>query len=112
METRTEVKLIQVDYRCPRCNEGFLRHTGIVLTSYPVQYPHECNNPDCDYAETFRGISYPYNEQVMGETTIELTEDQRLQEICDAINYNNFCARLTLGDIPTLTIEDLKNKHD
>jgi len=114
METRTEVKLFKVDYKCPRCDKGHLRHTGKVLMSSPAKYPHECNNPDCDYAETFTGISYPYNEQVDCETTVELTEDQRLQELCDAMNYNNFCARATLypglgiDEIPTITIEDLK----
>ena len=43
-----------------------------------------------------------------------LTEDQRLQETVDLINYNNLCARATLfpgleiDEIPVLTIEDLK----
>jgi len=58
-EIKTEVKTYEVDYRCPRCSEGFLRHAGPILTSYPPQYPHICNNPDCDYHETFNR-NYPY----------------------------------------------------
>lgn len=61
MEQRTEVKTIQVDFKCPKCNNGYLRPTGAVLSSYPPQYPHKCNNPDyCDYYDTFMGVSYPY----------------------------------------------------
>jgi len=47
---------------------------------------------------------------------VELTEDQILQRICDAINYNNLCARATLypgleiDEIPVLTIENFKEK--
>lgn len=60
METRKEVKIVKVDYECPKCKKGKLRHDGMVLTSFPPQYPHSCNNPDCDYGETFLGKSYPY----------------------------------------------------
>ena len=43
----------------------------------------------------------------------KLTEDQKLQETVDLINYNNLCARATLfpgleiDEIPVLTIDDL-----
>ncbi len=58
METRKEVKQVQVDYRCPKCKNGYLRPTGTVLNSNPPQFPHKCNN--CDYMETFRDKQYPY----------------------------------------------------
>lgn len=55
MEVKNEVKTVRVDYLCPKCEKGFLRPTGQVQTAYPPQYPHKCNNPDCDYYETFMG---------------------------------------------------------
>jgi len=60
METRTEVKTFRIDYECPECKTGFLRHVGAVLTSNPPQYPHQCNNPECSYTETFSAKSYPH----------------------------------------------------
>lgn len=60
MEERTPVRMIQVDYKCPECKTGYLRHTGMVLTSDPPQFPHKCNNPNCHYRETFMNKSYPY----------------------------------------------------
>lgn len=62
METRNEVKTIQVDYKCPSCENGKLRPTGNVLATYPAKYPHLCNK--CDYTETSSGKTYPYTEYV------------------------------------------------
>ncbi len=59
MEIRKELKTFQVDYKCPKCENGYLRSNGIVLTSDPPQYPHICNNEKCDHSETFKKI-YPY----------------------------------------------------
>lgn len=59
MEKRKEVKTIEVDFVCPICDYGKLRPTGIVLDTYPVQFPHNCNQ--CDYTQTF-SIQYPYLE--------------------------------------------------
>jgi len=42
------------------------------------------------------------------EISEEEKEDQELQKIVDVINYNNFCARATLGELPKLTVVDLK----
>lgn len=50
VETREE------DYKCDTCNEGHMRSTGMILTSYPPQYPHICNS--CGAAKTFR-VTYP-----------------------------------------------------
>jgi hypothetical protein len=59
METISEIKTFQIDYSCPKCEKGFLRPTGQVLSSYPPQYPHSCNNINCDYTEVFYK-SYPH----------------------------------------------------
>lgn len=60
MEETIKVQTVQVDFKCPKCETGYLRPTGTVLTSYPPQIPHLCNNPACDYGETFRDKMYPY----------------------------------------------------
>ena len=41
---------------CPKCGTE-MEFTGIVLTSYPAQYPHRC--PKCDYRYTTYGEAYP-----------------------------------------------------
>jgi hypothetical protein len=62
-EKTTAVTTVRVDFKCPKCEEGFLRPNGRVLTSNPLQYPHICNNMNCDYNETFNKI-YPYIDYV------------------------------------------------
>lgn len=37
---------------CDKCG-AIMRHTGMVLTSYPAQYPYECSNPECDERAIF-----------------------------------------------------------
>ena len=68
METRKDVKTVQVDYKCPKCNNGYLRPTGIVYSTYPAQFPHRCNNKNCDYGETFTDKQYPYMDFVDVDT--------------------------------------------
>ncbi len=62
MEKREEVITVLVDYECPECKIGRLRPTGLALSSNPPQYPHKCNNPDCEYCDIFVNIKYPYIE--------------------------------------------------
>lgn len=62
MEIRKEVKTIEVDFKCPKCS-GFLRPNNTILSVFPPVFPHICNNPDCDYMESFR-IQYPYIEYI------------------------------------------------
>jgi len=64
MEVQNEVKVIKTDYKCPKCEIGYLRPTGQVLTSNPPQYPHMCNTEHCNYGETFLGIKYPQIDYV------------------------------------------------
>ena len=47
-----------------------MRHTGVVLTSYPAQYPFECTNKDCDGYITF------YEDEVPGVLRYEFEEDE------------------------------------
>lgn len=51
METRNKVETVQVDYKCPKCENGYLRPTGTCYPTNPPQFPHRCNNEKCDYME-------------------------------------------------------------
>jgi hypothetical protein len=62
MEEKKTVKTVRIAYKCPKCETGYLRHTGRVLTTYPPQFPHSCDNPNCDYGETFSDKVYPHIE--------------------------------------------------
>lgn len=53
---------------CDKCGAP-MRQTGIVLASYPAQYPFECTNEDCDGRQTF------WEENVPGVLRYEFEED-------------------------------------
>lgn len=55
-----EVKIVQIDFKCPNCTTGYLRPTGQVFTTMPPMIPHRCNNPLCNYTQTFTDKGYPY----------------------------------------------------
>jgi len=59
MEVKKEVKTFEVNYKCDECDNGYMKFGGVVLTSYPAQYTHSCDNPDCDATMTFKGEKYP-----------------------------------------------------
>ena len=57
-EERQEVKTYEIDMRCDKCGEGYMRQVGnIVLTTYPMLYPHECTV--CGHRENYKK-KYPY----------------------------------------------------
>lgn len=60
MEVRKQVIPYVIDYRCPICDEGYMRPVGTVLTTSPPQIPHGCNNDNCQHIESFVDVSYPY----------------------------------------------------
>ena len=47
-----------------------MRHTGVVLTSFPAQYPFECSNPECDGRTTF------WENEVPGVLKYEFEEEE------------------------------------
>jgi hypothetical protein len=53
-----EVKTIEVNCKCPKCEEGYLMATGRVLLTYPLQYEHECTH--CVHKDKFIDKTYPY----------------------------------------------------
>ena len=57
-EIKYEVKTYEIDMVCDKCSQGVMRPLGnIVLTTYPIQYPHQCTN--CGNIENYI-IQYPY----------------------------------------------------
>ena len=56
-EQEYKIKPVGVKYICDVCNEGKMLPDGdIVLTSYPPQFPHKCDN--CGHKENFT-VKYP-----------------------------------------------------
>lgn len=47
-----------IEFECDVCCQGYMKPTGIMLTSLPPKYQHECNvckaiqNFDCSYPRT------------------------------------------------------------
>lgn len=57
-EVKYQVKTFLIDMKCDKCGEGYMRPVGnVVLTSYPLQYPHECDV--CGFRENYTK-TYPY----------------------------------------------------
>lgn len=58
-----EVRVVQRDMRCDQCRTGYMRPTGMMLTSHPPQYPHRCDH--CNTPQNYL-VCYPWNEFVRG----------------------------------------------
>ena len=65
-EEKYKVQTYEVDYKCDVCSKGWYRPTGVVLTTFPAQFPHECNF--CGAEMIVREHTYPY---VVTEKVIE-----------------------------------------
>lgn len=66
-EVKHEVKAYIVDMICNECGKGYMRPIGnVALTSYPLQYPHQCSECGCvkTYTKTY---PYEFNEYWMEE---------------------------------------------
>ena len=90
MEEKKEVRTFEVDFKCPKCDIGYIRPTGIPVGGNPIQYPHKCNN--CDYYEIMKGYQYPYHVYeplfniTMVMNTIENLQDKEHVEPTNQIN--------------------------
>ena len=60
-ELRHKCEVYRVDMKCPYCDKGYMKPTGVVLSTFPEQYPHVCDV--CGYCETYY-TTYPFNEYV------------------------------------------------
>jgi len=55
---KIELKTYLVEAICPECGGG-MKSTGVVLNTYPAQYPHKCEN--CEYKANSH-FCYPLHE--------------------------------------------------
>lgn len=63
-----EVKMLIVDMKCDKCNEGVMRPIGTYISSCPPQYPHVCNK--CGYQENYESV-YPDDRVILQDTKDE-----------------------------------------
>ena len=49
-----------------------MRFNGVVLTTYPAQFPYTCVNPDCGHVETF------YDDEKPGIIRYELEDEDEV----------------------------------
>jgi hypothetical protein len=52
------VNVRQADEKCPRCQNGYMRPTGVVTQSNPPSYEHRCN-ARCGHVQNYP-MRYPY----------------------------------------------------
>ena len=88
---RREVRVFQIDYRCPKCGKGYLRPTGILCGTNPPVRPHKCSNPDCDYVETIKGNAYPYIEYEPIDPRIMVAYDGTVNFVLHGKGPDEFC---------------------
>lgn len=59
MLKKRKVKTIYIkEAICNKCG-SLMESTGMVLFTYPEQYPYVCTNKNCDYTETFWSYDRP-----------------------------------------------------
>jgi len=58
-----ETKVQQVDQKCPTCNKGWMRPTGIVIPGDPTQFEHSCTSCGAKnmYTERYPFVLYSEN---------------------------------------------------
>lgn len=60
-ETRSQVRVMRVDYICDKCGEGGMVFTGQVALSNPPYHYHRCEV--CGWTQAFP-MTYPRTEYV------------------------------------------------
>jgi hypothetical protein len=56
---------------CDKCGSK-MRFNGVVLTTYPAQFPYTCVNPDCGHVEIF------YDDEKPGIIRYELEDEDEV----------------------------------
>ncbi|GEM_PF-1650246 len=107
---KTQVRTYRIDKVCNKCKEGLLIANGTAFhyNFYSV-YVHTCNK--CGEQVYLQNESYPHEitEDIGKPKRIKETQDllAEQQNIVNEINYNNLCAKATLGEMPLMTVEGL-----
>lgn len=59
MEEIKQVQTFQVNYKCDKCDDGYLIATGTAFTTNITVYDHICSNPKCQNSVALT-LKYPY----------------------------------------------------
>lgn len=104
---KTQVKTYRIDKVCNKCKEGLLIANGhsMHFNFYSI-HTHVCNK--CGDIVQLQNESYPHEITEDVGKPIKVSEVQDLlaeqQNIVNEINYNNLCAKATLGEVPLMTV--------
>ena len=102
MGVKRNVKTVKVSMQCDKCKTGIMERDGnTVLTTYPPQYPHKCNN--CGHVENYT-VEYPYLDVEPIEEDIEELDDDWEPDVNDAVK--------TIARHLFECVEDLKDLGD
>ena len=63
-EIKRKVEAYHIDMRCDKCNMGYMRVTGKIMTVNPTLYEHECTYCGCT---AWYNRTYPTTENKMVE---------------------------------------------
>ena len=76
MELITEAKMVIVYETCPKCETGLMEraYNQPVLSSYPKQYPHKCN--ECGFVTYYTSV-YPYHKLIPIEPLRKAKDDEK-----------------------------------
>jgi ribosomal protein S27E len=60
MEEEIEVRTYLVRMRCPECQNGYMKGTGVYNPTSPPLHHHKCES--CGNLEKYSGVSYPFTK--------------------------------------------------
>lgn len=101
---KTQVKTYRIDKVCDKCKEGLLIANGTAYHyNFYSTYIHVCNK--CGNQVYINNEKYPH------EITEDIGKPKRVEEpefdeqlIENEINYNNLCAKATLGNSNSISV--------
>lgn len=72
----TPVNVVRVEMLCDECGEPMLAGAATVLTTWPLQYPHECSNGHkCVSEHAYPLIDYRLFDLPPGTTNVREVAD-------------------------------------
>lgn len=109
-QIKTQVNSYKIEKLCPTCGIGKLVSTGMAMYfNFYSNYEHRCTN--CGCVVTLQNQIYPniITEEIGEPIMVEEIDNTAIEQenIVNEINYNNLCAKATLGDMPLLTVNDI-----
>lgn len=63
-EEKYKVNTYEIDFKCDVCGKGYMRPTGRVYPTYPMQYSHRCNFCGAEMESYEHAYPYTVTEKV------------------------------------------------